>query len=103
MKIPGNKTIYGSKLFQRDRYVLPNHLINKNNVFINVDENTDNINISFSEEILKEFSHWSRKRVNDLMHDLKAGICFFFVHEPWNANNRDELYKHIFVTLHQIY
>ena len=102
MKISGSKTVYG-KLFKRDRYVLPNYLINKDNVFIKFDQETGDIDISFSEEILKEFSFWSRKRVKDLMYDLQTSMRVFFLHQPWNIHNMEKLYEHIFVTLHQIY
>ena len=99
MKISGNKF----KLFKRDRCVLPDHLINKDNVFINFDQETGDIDISFSEEILKEFSFWPRKRVKDLMHDLQTSMRVFFMHQPWNIHNMEKLYDNIFVTLHQVY
>ena len=99
MKISGNKF----KLFKRDRCVLPEHLINKDNVFVNFDQETGDIDISFSEDILREFSYWGRKRVNNLMKDLKTGLTVFYLHQPWNFSNRDKLYDQIFVTLHQVY
>ena len=93
----------GYKMFKRDGCVLPDHLINKDNVFIKFDQETGDIDISFSEEILKEFSFWGRKRVNDLMDDLQTSMRVFFMHQPWNIHNMEKLYDHIFVTLHQIY
>lgn len=100
--IPGDRTI-NSRLFKKKRCFIPEYLLNRDNVFVNYDWDTRNMNISFSDEIMNELSHWPARKVKWMIGDLLKGIEEFFLFQKWNWENEDSLYHHIFVSIHQVY
>ena len=65
--------------------IIPKELINKDNVFIDFDLETNSVNISFSDKISTIFSHWSKETVQWIIDDIHNELEEFFVHRPWNS------------------
>lgn len=83
--------------------IIPEELINEDNVFIDFDLETNSANISFSDKIVAEFSHWSKEKVQWIMDDIHNKLEEFFVYQPWNSITKEEIYYQIFTILHQVY
>ncbi len=84
-------------------YIIPEELINKDNVFIDFDSETNRVNISFSDKIATEFSKWSKKKVQWIIDDIRNELEVFFAHQPWNSITKEEIYHQIFTTFGQVY
>ena len=69
------------------KHIIPKELINKDNVFIDFDLETNSVNISFSDKISTIFSHWSKETVQWIIDDI---------HNAWNSITREEIYYRIF-------
>ena len=78
------------------KHIIPKELINKDNVFIDFDLETNSVNISFSNKIATIFSHWSKEKVQWIIDDIHNELEEFFVHRPWNSTTREEIYYRIF-------
>lgn len=84
-------------------YIIPKELINKDNVFVDFDFKTNSVNISFSDKMAAEFSHWSKKKVQWIIDDIHIDLEEVFAHQSWNSITREEIYHLIFTTLNQVY
>ena len=84
-------------------YIIPKKLINKDNVFVDFDLKTNTLNISFSDKITAEFSHWSKKKVQWIIDDIHIDLEEFFSNQHWNSITKEEIYHMIFSTLSQVY
>lgn len=78
------------------KHIIPKELINKDNVFIDFDLETNSVNISFSDKISTIFSHWPKETVQCIKDDIHNELKEFFVHKPWNSITREEIYYRIF-------
>ena len=85
------------------KHIMPKELINKDNVFIDFDLETNSVNISFSDKITTIFSYWSKEKVQRIIDDIHNELKEFFVHQPWNSITREEIYHRIFTILNQVY
>lgn len=83
--------------------IIPKELINKDNVFIDFDLETNSVNISFSDKITTIFSYWSKEKVQRIIDDIHNELEEFFVYRPWNSITREEIYHRIFTILNQVY
>ena len=83
--------------------IIPKKLINKDNVFIDFDLETNSVNISFSNKIATIFSHWSKEKVQWIIDDIHNELEELFVHQPWSTITREEMYYRIFTILDQVY
>ena len=85
------------------KHIIPKKLINKDNVFIDFDLETNSANISFSDKITTIFSHWSKEKVQWIIDDIHNELEELFVHQPWSTITREEMYYRIFTILDQVY
>ena len=85
------------------KHIIPKELINKDNVFIDFDLETNSVNISFSDKISTIFSHWPNETVQWIIDDIHNELEEFFVYQPWNSITREEIYHRIFTILNQVY
>lgn len=82
--------------------IIPKELINKDNVFIDFDLETNDVNISFSDKIITIFSYWPKEKVQTIIDDIHNELEDFFVCQPWNSITREEIYHRIFTILNQL-
>lgn len=85
------------------KHIIPGKLINKDNVFIDFDLETNSVHISFSDKITTIFSHWSKEKVQWIIDDMHNELEELFVHKPWSTITREEMYYKIFTILDQVY
>ena len=85
------------------KHIIPKKLINKDNVFIDFDLETNSVNISFSDKITTIFSHWSKEKVQWIIDDIHNELEELFVHQPLSIITKEEMYYRIFTILDQIY
>ena len=78
------------------KHIRPKELINKDNVFIDFDLETNSVNISFSDKISTIFSHWPKETVQGIIDDIHNELKEFFEHQPYNSITREEIYYRIF-------
>ena len=78
------------------KHIIPKELINKDNVFIDFDLETNSVNISFSDKISTIFSHWQKETVQGIIDDIHNELKEFFEHQPYNSITREEIYYRIF-------
>ena len=85
------------------KHIIPKKLINKDNVFIDFDLETNSVNISFSDKITTIFSHWSKEKVQWIIEDIHNELEELFVHQPYSTIKIEEMYYRIFTILDQVY
>lgn len=83
--------------------VLPGDLINSENVEITINQKDNSLNVKFSEAISKELAWWGRRKVDNLLYNIKTSLSYFLMHEPVNDSTIEIAYDLVFKDMFQLY
>ena len=84
-------------------YRIPEEYINKKDVKVTISEKTNYIDIEFSQRLKDAFEKWPKRKVNDIISDIKNDLSWSFMYTPIQADTLDHIYYRVFVTLRQVY
>lgn len=83
-------------------YILPKHLINKDNIDVHCDCNYT-VHVIFSQKIKDELANWPDKKMKDILCDIKTSVEYAGLHRPYSLETMEIIYQSIVCTLNQIY
>jgi hypothetical protein len=83
--------------------VLPGDLINRENVEITINQKDNSLNVKFSEAISKEFAWWGRRKVDNLLYNIKTSLSYRLMNEHLNDASIEIAYDLVFKDMFQLY
>ena len=83
--------------------IIPEYLINKDNVKIRSYWPYNSIDIELSKSIKDVIVTWPKNKQRNILSDIKTSVEYACLFEPVTSETLEQGYQQLFITLHQVY